>query len=107
MPGGRWRVAMVRDDTGERHVAVGTYLEVEPPRWLKYTHAWQAEGETYDDTAERATIVTVELFDEGDGTRMVFTQTGFESVASRNGHHDGWSSCFDRLSDLVEGRPVR
>ena len=31
------------------------------------------------------------------GTLMRFTQTGFARRASRDGHGDGWSQCFERL----------
>jgi hypothetical protein len=49
------------------------------------------------------TVVTVELHDHGDTTRMIFTQQGFESAASRDGHGEGWASAFDLLTQLLEG----
>ena len=100
-PGERWRVVMEDETSGQRYVALGTYLEVEPPRWLRYTHGWQGEGETFEDVAAHATVVTVEMFDEGGRTRVVMIQTGFESIASRDGHDQGWTSCFSKLETLL------
>jgi uncharacterized protein YndB with AHSA1/START domain len=35
-------------------------------------------------------------------TRMNFLQTGFESVASRDGHNEGWTSSFEQLVELLD-----
>jgi hypothetical protein len=32
---------------------------------------------------------------------MTFHQGGFESVASRDGHEQGWTSCFELLAELL------
>jgi hypothetical protein len=32
---------------------------------------------------------------------MTFQQTGFESEAERDDHRDGWSECFDLLSEQL------
>lgn len=101
VPGGRWRVVMVNDTTGERHVAVGTYLEVERPVRLHYTHAWQGEDESFEEAMTHATTVTIEFHETGSQSRMVFIQAGFESAGSRDGHADGWKSCFDLLAHLL------
>jgi uncharacterized protein YndB with AHSA1/START domain len=45
-----------------------------------------------------------EFFDEGPRTRMVLVQRGFPSVASRDGHQEGWASSFRKLDALL-GRP--
>jgi len=39
--------------------------------------------------------------DAGGGTRVTLRQTGFTSLAERNGHGEGWGSCFDKLAALV------
>lgn len=102
--GGRWKVEMIHRETGERHIAVGRYLEVLPPARLRFTHSWLYDGETIADADARATTVTVDLHEEGNGTRMVFTQSGFENAASREGHGEGWKSAFDQLAALVGER---
>ncbi len=101
--GGRFRAEMIHDETGERHVVVGRYLELDPPARLRFTHGWMHEGEEPEDVDGRATIVTVELVDEGPRTRMVLTQTGFPSEASRDGHGEGWDSAFDNLDAMLVG----
>jgi len=45
--------------------------------------------------------VTVRLEDLGTRTRMIFTQTGFDSDASRDGHREGWGECFDILAERL------
>jgi hypothetical protein len=32
---------------------------------------------------------------------MRFQQGLFQSVSSRDGHEQGWSSCFERLAELL------
>lgn len=100
--GGRWLIEMIQDEAGARYVAVGRYLEIDRPSRLRYTHAWLEGGESPEDTDARATIVTIELHDEGPRTRMVFTQTGFRSVETRDSHEEGWDSAFEKLGALLE-----
>jgi uncharacterized protein YndB with AHSA1/START domain len=99
--GGRWLVEMIHDDADRRYVAVGRYLEIDRPARLSYTHAWLDDGERPEETDTRATTVTIELHDDGPRTRMVFTQTGFDDVPTRDGHHEGWDSAFDKLEALM------
>lgn len=94
-PGGRWRVVMVEPD-GTRHEAFGVYLQVTPPEKLVYTHRWHHDG----GSATPETTVTVEFLEQGAGTRVVLTQEGFGSAASRDGHGEGWGSTMDRLVEL-------
>ena len=94
--GGGWSFRMTEPD-GTWHQAFGTYREIVPGERLVYTHAWH----TADGTSPE-TILTVELFDVDGGTRLVLTQTGFESAASRDGHVGGWSSALDNLQRLFE-----
>lgn len=99
--GGRFLTEMIVEGTGERHVAVGEYLEIEPPARLCFTHGWLHEGEKPEDVDSRATTVTMELIDEGARTRMIFTQTGFPNEASRDGHREGWGSAFANLDTVL------
>ena len=59
------------------------------------THVWDGDP--------AHSIVTVRFEDLGARTRMTFTQTGFGSDASRDGHHEGWSECFDILDAQFGG----
>jgi len=99
--GGRFLLEMLEPDSDTKHVATGRYLELEPPERIVMTHGWLHEGEAPEAVDERATHVTVTLFEEGPRTRMVFVQRGFPSDASRDGHHEGWKSSFRQLDTLL------
>lgn len=94
--GGAWRLCMRKP--GEKDLWVGgVYREVVPPARLVFTHAWDdAEGKPGHET-----LVTVTLEPRAGKTEMTFTQTGFESVESRDGHGEGWSECFDQLAQVL------
>ena len=96
--GGKYR-AILRAPDGENHIVVGVYKTIEPPHRLVMTHAWEdAQGRPGPET-----LVTVTLSEESPGTtRMHFRQTGFDSVPSRDGHGEGWSSSFERLQAHLE-----
>ena len=95
-PGGAYRICM-RSPEGTEHWLQGTYREVVEPERLVFTHAWSdAQGRP-----GRETLVTV-TFAEIDGkTKLTLHQTGFEAVASRDGHKEGWSSALDRLAEYL------
>jgi uncharacterized protein YndB with AHSA1/START domain len=94
--GGSWRATM-RSAEGRDYSLIGTYREIVPPERIVFTHAWIEE----DGTPGLETIVTV-TFEEADGgTRLTLVQTGFDSVASREGHQGGWGETLDRLGELL------
>ena len=71
----------------------GEYREIVPNKKLVMTHVWDEDG--------IETVVTVTFEDLGKKTRMTFTQTGFTSDESRDGHEGGWTECFELLDDLL------
>ncbi|MGJ4856873.1 SRPBCC domain-containing protein [Labrys sp. La1] len=91
-PGGFYRTCLHAPD-GTDHWVRGTYLEVEPPARLVFTHAWEGD----DGNPGPETIVTVTFKDENGQTLMRFHQAIFTSLASRDGHGEGWNQSFDRL----------
>jgi uncharacterized protein YndB with AHSA1/START domain len=92
--GGRYRIAM-RMPHG-LSVATGVYREIDPPARLVFTWSWeQGEG-----PKEGETLVTVDLAELGDATRLELIHEGFATADAREGHPQGWSSALDRL----EGR---
>ena len=95
-PGGTWRLGM-RSPEGEELWVGGVYREIVRPERLVMTHAWQG----LDGTPGHETLITVTLAANGGRTEMTFRQTGFDSVAERDGHRDGWSECFDRLDEQL------
>ncbi len=46
-------------------------------------------------------LVTVTLEEHGSGTRLTLRQTGFASVAERDAHEGGWTSCMERFADYL------
>lgn len=96
--GGRYRLSM-RDTTGTVRSVTGEYLEVDPPRRLVYTWAW----ETHDhaSTGSEVTVVTVDFVPEGSATRVVLEQRGFADEADRDEHNQGWRGCLDNLEQRV------
>jgi uncharacterized protein YndB with AHSA1/START domain len=93
-PGGIWRGRLRSTEDGRELGFHGVFREVEAPRRLVFTFAWEQEGERGLET-----VVTI-TFAERDGkTLMVFRQEPFQSVEERDGHNGGWASAFDRLDD--------
>jgi uncharacterized protein YndB with AHSA1/START domain len=95
-PGGLWRGCLTSVEDGEDLWQGGKLLEIDPPRRLVFTFAWEADGERGIET-----VVSLDFVPEGGKTRMHFRQTPFQSIAERDGHNGGWSSCFDRLDDFL------
>jgi uncharacterized protein YndB with AHSA1/START domain len=96
-PGGSYRICM-RSPEGKDHWLRGEYREVVAPEWLVFTHAWERpDGTTSPDTEVRVTFS-----DQEDKTKVTMRQAVFESVAARDGHEGGWSSCLDVLAEYLE-----
>jgi uncharacterized protein YndB with AHSA1/START domain len=93
--------AWMRSPQGEDHRMRGVYREIVAPERLVFTHAWlDARGAPGPET-----LVTVTLAERNGRTEMTFHQGIFESVASRDGHEQGWTSCFELLAELLATLP--
>jgi len=88
-PGGSWRRVM-RSPSGSLHIARGVYREIVPPERLVWEDA--------DGRAGPETLVTVNLAEHADRTLLVLRQALFETVAARDAHTDGWTSCLERFA---------
>lgn len=98
-PGGAWRTTM-RQPSGTRHTVSGTYLEIDPPRRLVFTWAWEdAAG-----VRGHETVVDVRFEAAPGGTRLVLHQARFLDRESRDLHQYGWSSSFDCLVRVAQKR---
>jgi uncharacterized protein YndB with AHSA1/START domain len=89
--------ARMRSPEGTEHRLRGVYREIVPPERLVFTHCWVDES----GTPGPETLVTVSLAERDGRTEMLFHQGIFSSVAAREGHGQGWSSCFERLTELL------
>jgi uncharacterized protein YndB with AHSA1/START domain len=93
--GGAWRT-IIRSPEGRDHIVSGVYRDIMPPSRLVFTWAWET-----GDTRSHETVVTIDLFEVADGTRLELRQEVFESADSRDRHQHGWASCFDSLEDAL------
>jgi glutathione S-transferase len=98
--GGAWRIEMRARD-GSRFRVGGHYRELRRPERVAYT--WQWEGEPNPMPGVQ-TLIEVELIDKEGGTELRMTHTGFPAEAARDAHQHGWTSCLNKLNDLVDAR---
>jgi uncharacterized protein YndB with AHSA1/START domain len=92
--GGRYRLQM-RTDTGDVHTVVGEYTEVRKPERLAYTWTWESNPEEMAGSA--ATLVEIDFAEDGGGTKVTLTHTGFANPEIRGLHEHGWNGTFDSL----------
>jgi len=89
--------ARMRSPAGTEHRLRGVYREIMPPERLVFTHCWVDE----QGTPGPETLVTVTLAERDGRTAMTFHQALFASIEDRVGHEQGWTSCFERLEELL------
>jgi uncharacterized protein YndB with AHSA1/START domain len=95
-PGGAYRLCM-RSPEGVDHWKRGVYREIVAPERIVFTFAWEdADGQPGH---ELLTTVTFEAF--GDRTRLTLHQCQFETVANRDSHIVGWTSCLERFAEYM------
>lgn len=92
--GGKWRIGLRSVDGTEDLWQSGIYREIEEPKKLAFTFAWEGMK---GGTPPNETFVSIELEDVAGKTRMTFRQFLFDTVSNRNGHNYGWNSAFDRF----------
>ncbi|MBI3527492.1 MAG: SRPBCC domain-containing protein [Betaproteobacteria bacterium] len=95
-PGGVWRKCM-RSPEGTDYWRRGVYLEVVEPERLVFTYI----SDDPESDPDHETIVTITFADHGAKTLMTFRQAEFESVAARDSHQGGWTSCLQRFAAYV------
>lgn len=96
-PGGAWRKCM-RSPEGTDYWRRGVYLEVVEPERLVFTYL--SDDPVSDPGHE--TVVTIIFEAHGAKTLMTFRQEEFESVAARDSHNFGWTSCMERFAAYLD-----
>lgn len=91
-PGGAFSLAMSSAESN-RDVS-GTYLQIDRPRKLVFT--WTGPLTNYENT-----LVTVELYSDGDETDLVLTHERLPTPAIHDGHTRGWGNILDHLADAI------
>ncbi len=95
-PGGRYRVDVIPGS-----VAVGEFVEVDPPRRLVWTWGWEPGGPATLEPG--STTIEVELIPDGDGTTLRFTHRGLPTEDARRRHAHGWDHYLERLVVAASG----
>jgi uncharacterized protein YndB with AHSA1/START domain len=95
-PGGAYRLAM-RSSGGDEHIVVGEYRDVQRPRALTYTWAWEGA----DGSRGPESVVTVTFTESGAATTIVIEHRELATDESRVAHGHGWEACLDSLQQRV------
>lgn len=96
-PGGLLQVAMGPGGSG---VAEGRFVELDPFGRIVFTWGWASSP--LSSLPPGSTVVTVELWPDGDGTRVTLTHDSLPA-GERDIHEAGWSLYLGRLVTVAEG----
>lgn len=94
--GGSFRMSFENFSTGHSHSFGGTYLEVKPGEFLKYTDKFDdpnLPGEMITSVSLRKTIV---------GTEIKILQEGIPAAIPAEMCYLGWQESLEKLAKLVE-----
>ena len=95
-PGGEYHVEVISGN-----VAVGEFVEVDPPHRLVWTWGW--EPGTSMPVASGSSTIEVELVPDGDGTLLRFTHSGLPDADATKQHAHGWDHYLGRLAIVARG----
>ena len=95
-PGGEYHVEVISGN-----VAVGEFVEVDPPRRLVWTWGWTDKSQS--PVPPGSSTIEVELVPEGDGTLMRFTHSGLPDLEATQKHAHGWEHYLERLQIVAGG----
>lgn len=93
VPGGEYRVRVTM-----RNVAVGEYVEVDPPRRVVFTWGWEGD----DRLPPGSSRVEIELVPDGEGTIVRLTHSGLPD-GTEAGQLEGWRHFLPRLAAVAAG----
>jgi uncharacterized protein YndB with AHSA1/START domain len=94
--GGKYRWDLTSPE-GEEMSAFGDYRELVPGKKIVFTWQWD-DDEAWEN---RASVVTVELFERNGGTELRLRQEQLPSEESRDRHNEGWNSLLHRLEEFL------
>jgi uncharacterized protein YndB with AHSA1/START domain len=90
-----YRIAM-QPPAGELFHLSGTFREVAPPSRIVYTFVWDPP-----DPDDRETTARLVLEDQGEETKVLFTQGEFATEERRALHEGGWTEGLERLEEFL------
>jgi uncharacterized protein YndB with AHSA1/START domain len=95
-PGGTYRVEVIPDN-----VAVGEFVEIDPPHRLVYTWGW--EPGTPSPVTPGSTTIEFELTASAIGTHLRFRHFDLPTADATDRHGHGWDHYLGRLSLAATG----
>jgi uncharacterized protein YndB with AHSA1/START domain len=100
-PGGVFRCEVLPG-----HVALGEFVELDPPHRLVFTWGWAQSGGDESPVRPGSSTIEVELTPESDGTSLRFVHRDLPSAESTASHAHGWEHYLERLEVLgADGDP--
>lgn len=96
-PGGVYRV-----EIDDRAIALGAYVEIDPPRRVVFTWGWENGA---GPVRPGSSTVEVTLEAEGDGTRLRLVHRDLPE-GERGVHAEGWDYFIPRLQAVAAGRDL-
>jgi uncharacterized protein YndB with AHSA1/START domain len=97
-PGGIYRCEVIPG-----HVALGEFVELDPPNRLVFTWGWEPAEKDDPRLAPGSSTIEIELTPEGDGTMLRFVHRDLPSVAAADSHSVGWDHYLPRLVTAAGG----
>lgn len=99
-PGGRYRYVQ-RDAQGNEFPFKGEFREIDPPRRLVYTQAFDVEP-----FGDHPAVITMTLAEQADGSTLMTSTSVYESQDLRDGHvasgmEWGMRETLERLDELL------
>jgi uncharacterized protein YndB with AHSA1/START domain len=91
-PGGQYRVDVIGG-----HIAVGEFVELDPPRRLVHTFGWEASPGSENPVPPGASTIEIELEPSGAGTLLKFRHYGLPGAEAAASHSVGWDHYLARL----------
>jgi len=95
-PGGTYRVEVIPGN-----VALGEFVEIDPPRRLVYTWGWEPGASST--VAPGSTTIEFELTATPTGTHLRFRHSDLPTADSSEQHGHGWDHYLGRLSLAATG----
>src|SRR5690349_10296219 len=95
-PGGNYKMSFINFSTGNGHSSGGTYLELKPNEFLKYTDKFD------DPNLPGEMITSVWLKKVSTGTELKVIQEGIPTVIPTEMCYLGWQESLEKLTKLVE-----
>lgn len=97
-PGGVYRCDVISG-----HVASGEFVEVDEPRRLVLTWGWEPGADGPNPVPPGSSTIEIDLVPEGDGTKLLFTNSGLPGAEATESHAHGWDHYLGRLVTAAGG----